>query len=65
MSLDTIQQYQAQGIPIEYVTPQNEPQAPAKNYPGMMWRQLSETNFVDNLPPGARECRTVDADPGL
>ena len=46
--VDYIKAYASQGISIDYVTPQNEPGAPASNYPGMVWTPAHETDFVDN-----------------
>ena len=47
-----IQAYQAQGIPIYAITPQNEPEFAPSNYPGMIWAAGDESNFIkNNLSP--------------
>ncbi len=47
-----IQAYQAQGIPIYAITPQNEPLYAPTNYPGMSWPASGEDNFIkNNLSP--------------
>ncbi|HZO74040.1 MAG TPA: malectin domain-containing carbohydrate-binding protein [Ktedonobacteraceae bacterium] len=47
-----IQAYQAQGIPIYAITPQNEPLFAPTNYPGMSWAAGDENNFIkNNLSP--------------
>ena len=47
-----IQAYQAQGIPIYAITPQNEPEYAPNNYPGMSWAASDENNFIkNNLSP--------------
>lgn len=47
-----IQAYQAQGIPIYAITPQNEPEFAPTNYPGMLWAASNENNFIkNNLSP--------------
>lgn len=43
-----IQAYQANGIPIWGVTPQNEPLYCPTNYPGSSWDPSSEANWVHN-----------------
>lgn len=43
-----IQAYQALGIPIYAISPQNEPGFGAPNYPGMHWSADDEANFVNN-----------------
>jgi O-glycosyl hydrolase len=43
-----IQAYQAQGIPIDYVTPQNEPLFTPSGYPGMSFPAIEESNFIKN-----------------
>ena len=43
-----IQAYQAQGIPISAITPQNEPEYAPNNYPGMSWAASDEENFIKN-----------------
>ena len=43
-----IQAYQAQGIPIYAITPQNEPLYAPNNYPGMYWAASDENNFIKN-----------------
>jgi glucosylceramidase len=43
-----IQAYQAQGLPIYAVTPQNEPLYEPKGYPGMLFVAIDETNFIRN-----------------
>ena len=50
-----IQAYQAQGLPIYAVTPQNEPQFSPGNYPGMLMSAGEQANFVKNhLGPAFR-----------
>lgn len=47
-----IQAYQAQGIPIYAITPQNEPLYAPATYPGMSWAAGGEDNFIkNNLSP--------------
>jgi glucosylceramidase len=47
-----IQAYQAQGIPIYAITPQNEPLFAPTTYPGMSWAASDEDNFIkNNLSP--------------
>lgn len=43
-----IQAYQAQGIPIYAITPQNEPGYAPDNYPGMFFLAGDESNFIKN-----------------
>ncbi len=43
-----IQAYQAQGIPIYAITPQNEPGYAPDNYPGMFFPASDELNFIKN-----------------
>ncbi len=43
-----IQAYQAQGIPIYAITPQNEPGYAPDNYPGMFFSASDESNFIKN-----------------
>lgn len=43
-----IQAYQAQGIPIYAITPQNEPGYAPGNYPGMIFSASDESNFIQN-----------------
>ena len=43
-----IQAYQAQGIPIYAITPQNEPGYAPDNYPGMFFPASDESNFIKN-----------------
>ncbi len=43
-----IQAYQAQGIPIYAITPQNEPGFAPDNYPGMLFPATDESNFIKN-----------------
>jgi glucosylceramidase len=43
-----IQAYQAQGIPIYAITPQNEPGYAPDNYPGMIFSASDESNFIKN-----------------
>src|SRR6266568_3067545 len=43
-----IQAYQAQGVPIWAVTPQNEPLYCTTNYPGSSWASADEANWVHN-----------------
>ncbi len=47
-----IQAYQAQGIPLYAITPQNEPLYTPDSYPGMSWAVSDENNFIkNNLSP--------------
>lgn len=47
-----IQAYQAQGIPIYAITPQNEPLYVPPDYPGMSWPANDESSFIkNNLAP--------------
>ncbi len=47
-----IRAYQAQGIPIYAITPQNEPQYAPDNYSGMYWSDSDENAFIkNNLSP--------------
>ncbi len=47
-----IQAYQAQGIPISAVTPQNEPEYAPSSYSGMSWSASGENTFIKtNLSP--------------
>jgi glucosylceramidase len=39
--------YAAQGVPIDAITPQNEPAVPTL-YPGMAWNQAQEAAFITN-----------------
>ncbi|GLV55419.1 hypothetical protein KDH_22630 [Dictyobacter sp. S3.2.2.5] len=43
-----VQAYQAQGIPIYAITPQNEPLYVPNGYPGMSFPASDETNFIKN-----------------
>ena len=43
-----IQAYQAQGIPIYAITPQNEPGYAPDNYPAMFFSARDESNFIKN-----------------
>ncbi len=43
-----IQAYQAQGIPIYAITPQNEPLYTPNGYPGMSMPATDQTNFIKN-----------------
>jgi glucosylceramidase len=50
-----IQAYQAQGLPIYAVTPQNEPQFSPGDYPGMLMSATEQATFVKNhLGPALR-----------
>ncbi len=50
-----IQAYQANGVPIWGITPQNEPLYCPTNYPGSSWDPASEANWVHNyLEPDLR-----------
>jgi glucosylceramidase len=50
-----IQAYQAQGIPIFAVTPQNEPEYVPDSYPGMSWSASGENTFIkNNLSPALK-----------
>ena len=47
-----IQAYQAQGIPIYAISPQNEPQYAPDSYSGMAWSDSDENAFIkNNLSP--------------
>ncbi|HVU66637.1 MAG TPA: cellulose binding domain-containing protein [Ktedonobacteraceae bacterium] len=47
-----IQAYQAQGIPIYAISPQNEPLYVPPDYPGMSWPANDESSFIkNNLAP--------------
>lgn len=47
-----IQAYQAAGIPINFITPQNEPLFVPSDYPGMSWAAGDESSFIkNNLAP--------------
>jgi glucosylceramidase len=47
-----IQAYQAQGIPIYAISPQNEPLYVPPDYPGMSWAANDESSFIkNNLAP--------------
>ncbi|HEY0756800.1 MAG TPA: malectin domain-containing carbohydrate-binding protein [Ktedonobacteraceae bacterium] len=47
-----VQAYQAQGIPIYALSPQNEPEFAPTNYPGMSWSASNENSFIkNNLSP--------------
>jgi glucosylceramidase len=47
-----IQAYQAQGVPIYMISPQNEPQYATSDYPGMVWEAADESNWIkNNLKP--------------
>ncbi len=51
-----IQAYQAQGIPIYAITPQNEPSYAPDNYPGMILSASDELNFIKNyLSPALKQ----------
>jgi glucosylceramidase len=43
-----IQAYQAHGIPIYAITPQNEPGYAPDNYPGMIFAASDESHFIQN-----------------
>ena len=43
-----LQAYQAQGVPISYITPQNEPLYIPSGYPGMSFSQDQEVSFINN-----------------
>jgi glucosylceramidase len=48
--------YRAAGVPIWAVTPQNEPQDPARDYPGMKLSPAQEVQFVSSyLKPALRK----------
>jgi glucosylceramidase len=50
-----IQAYQAQGIPISEITPQNEPEYAPNSYPGMLFAASDESNFIkNNLSPALK-----------
>ena len=50
-----VQAYQAQGIPISEVTPQNEPEYAPSNYSGMSWSAGGENAFIkNNLSPALK-----------
>ena len=40
--------YQAEGVPISFVTLQNEPHYEPPDYPGMRWEATEEADFVKN-----------------
>jgi glucosylceramidase len=47
-----LQAYQAQGIPLYAISPQNEPEFAPNNYPGMFWAAADENTFLkNNLAP--------------
>jgi glucosylceramidase len=47
-----IQAYQGQGVPISYITPQNEPEFAPSTYPGMILSASNEESFIkNNLAP--------------
>jgi glucosylceramidase len=47
-----IQAYQAAGVPINLITPQNEPEYSPSNYPGSTWSASAEASFIQtNLGP--------------
>jgi glucosylceramidase len=47
-----LQAYQAQGIPIYMISPQNEPAYAPPDYPGMIWAASDENNWIkNNLEP--------------
>jgi glucosylceramidase len=47
-----LQAYQAQGIPLYAISPQNEPEFAPSNYPGMFWAATDENTFLkNNLAP--------------
>ncbi len=46
---DWLQAYQSNGVPVGYITPQNEPQYAPAAYPGMYWANgTTEGNWVNN-----------------
>ncbi len=50
-----IQAYQAQGIPILAVTPENEPEYAPSSYSGMSWPASGESAFIkNNLSPALK-----------
>jgi glucosylceramidase len=42
-----LQAYAAAGVPVSFVTPQNEPDNDPGNYPGMKWPAADEATFVN------------------
>lgn len=44
----TIKAYQADGVPVYALTPQNEPLNPTSGYPSMSFAATDETNFIKN-----------------
>jgi glucosylceramidase len=47
-----IQAYDAAGVPISLISPQNEPEYSPSNYPGSTFTSTQEANFIaDNLGP--------------
>jgi glucosylceramidase len=44
-----IQAYEAEGVTINYVTPQNEPEYAPTTYPGMLMPEPEEADFVQNF----------------
>jgi glucosylceramidase len=46
-----LKQYRTQGIPIQYITPQNEPGANPTHYPGMNLSSSGEKKLIAGLAP--------------
>jgi glucosylceramidase len=50
-----LQAYQAAGVPVSYVTAQNEPEYSPSNYPGSTFTSTQEANFIaNNLGPAIK-----------
>jgi len=50
-----IQAYDAAGVPISLISPQNEPEYSPSNYPGSTFTSTQEANFIaDNLGPAIK-----------
>jgi glucosylceramidase len=50
-----LQAYKAAGVPVAFVTPQNEPEYSPSNYPGSTFTSTQEANFIaNNLGPAIR-----------
>ncbi len=55
-----IKAYAANGITVDFVTPQNEPENETTNYPGMMFAPTDEATFITkDLIPALSEARLV------
>jgi glucosylceramidase len=50
-----VQAYQAAGVPVSFITAQNEPEYSPSNYPGSTFTAAQETSFIaDNLGPALK-----------